>query len=248
MRRFPVVALLLLTAAACMDEGPAQVDPQLASVSSTGPAGEALYSVTVYNLTGGQAFTPPLAALHRQSIALFEVGQAASLGVQEIAENGNLGPMIANVESNKHVSDFAVTFGPTAPPVLPGEMVQFELEASEGAKYLSIVSMLICTNDGFTGVNSVRLPKRIGESTTEYAAGYDAGTEINTEDFADIVPPCPALSGVESMDMGTGMTNPALAEDGVIRMHPGIAGTDDLDPAIHGWTDPVAMIRVERIG
>jgi hypothetical protein len=33
----------------------------------------------------------------------------------------------------------------------------------------------------------------------------------------------------------------------VIRHHRGIQGTDDLDPEIHGWTDPVARIKIERM-
>ena len=43
------------------------------------------------------------------------------------------------------------------------------------------------------------------------------------------------------------MSNPALAEFGVIAMHPGIiGGIDDLDPGIHGWTDPVAEVTITR--
>ena len=246
MRTLSALTLaMLMGATACMEETPTQLDPDFAR---TGPAGAASYRVTVYNLTMAQPLTPPLAALHRQSISLFEMGQPASHEVQQIAENGNLDPMIEVVSTHKHVLDWAVTFGPTLPPVLPGEMVQFDLESATGAKYLSMISMLICTNDGFTGANSVRLPDEIGETTEVHAAGYDAGTEVNTEDFADLVPPCPALTGVESMDPGSGMSDPALAEGGVIHHHPGIAGIDDLDPAIHGWTDPVAHIVIERIG
>jgi hypothetical protein len=48
--------------------------------------------------------------------------------------------------------------------------------------------------------------------------------------------------------MGTGVSDPALAEGGVIQHHAGIEGGSDLDPAIHGWTDPVARIRVKRTG
>ena len=46
-----------------------------------------------------------------------------------------------------------------------------------------------------------------------FTNGYDAGTELNTEDFADIVPPCQGLIGVSSEDGGTGMSDPSLAED-----------------------------------
>ena len=107
--------------------------------------------------------------------------------------------------------------------------------------------MLICTNDGFTGVDTLRLPKKVGDTASAYTSAYDAGTEINTEDFADIVPPCQGLVGVSSDDAGTGMSNPALAENGVITMHPNVQGGNDLLTGVHGWADPVAMIEVVRI-
>jgi hypothetical protein len=108
--------------------------------------------------------------------------------------------------------------------------------------------MLICTNDGFTGVSSLRLPHHVGQTFVVRSAGYDAGTEVNTEDFADMVPPCQALVGVSSGEAGTGTSNPALAEGGVIHHHAGIAGIADLVPAVHGWHDPVVEIAVERVG
>lgn len=249
MRRMSVIAIpLLLASAACSDGTPTELQPQFASSAATGPAGAASYHVTLENLTESQPFTPPLAVTHRQSISIFQVGESASFGVQQIAENGNLDPLIEALHMERHAKDLVVTMGPTLPPVLPGEMVEFEISTKEGAKYLSFISMLICTNDGFTGVDSARLPRDVGGSTMMYTASYDAGTEMNTEDFEDLVPPCPALTGVESDEDGTGMSNPDLAEGGVIHHHPGIAGTADLDPAIHGWTDPVAKIVIERIG
>ena len=238
MRRLPVVALALtLAAVACDDEATTTTEPQFAaSEAATGPAGEALYRVTVYNLTSGQPLTPPVAAVHRQSIGLFEVGEPASFEVKEIAENGNIMPLVDLASTNRQVIDAAVTPGPTIPPVLPGEMVQFDVEGRTGAKYLSIVAMLICTNDGFTGANTLRLPKRIGAMETVDAYGYDAGTEENTESWADLVPPCAGLTGFDNGGMGSGMSNPELYEGGVVRMHPGISGDADLDAEVHGWT------------
>jgi hypothetical protein len=128
-----------------------------------------------------------------------------------------------------------------------GDTVTLTVTASKGAKFLSFASMLICTNDGFTGVSSLRLPKHVGDAVVVRSAGYDAGTELNTEDFADIVPPCQGLVGVSSGEPGTGTSNPALAEGGVIHHHAGIVGGADLVPAIHGWTDPVAEVAVERV-
>jgi hypothetical protein len=212
----------------------------------------ATYEVTISDLTAGQPLTPPVVATHRAATSMFTVGQPASFALKEIAENGNLAPMISQVESDKHVADSAAASAPLVPAGLPGsamfgDSVTLTVSASEGAKFLSFASMLICTNDGFTGVDSLRLPKDVGDAVIVRSAGYDAGTELNTEDFADIVPPCQGLVGVSSGEPGTGTSNPALAEGGVIHHHPGIAGGADLLPAVHGWTDPVAEITVERV-
>jgi hypothetical protein len=252
MRRLSALAIAVLATAACDDTATAppatpETATAAASRAATGPAGAASYRVTVHNLTSGQPFTPPLAAVHRTSISLFEVGDPASVEIQQIAENGNLAPMIAFASAAKHVQDAVVTEGPTLPPLLPGESLSFDIDGRTGAKYLSVVSMLICTNDGFTGVNSVRLPRRVGEMTTVDAYGYDAGTEVNTEAWDDLVPPCAPLTGFDAMGAGTGASNPALAENGVVHMHPGIAGSADLDPSVHGWTGAVARYEIERI-
>ncbi len=205
------------------------------------------YSVTITNLTGGQPLTPPLIATHRPATGLFNVGQPASLQLKEIAENGNLDPMLTALGNDKHVSDIVVAAAGDPPPLLPGQSVTVEISESDGAKFVSFASMLICTNDGFTGLDTVRLPQQVGQTIIITADAYDAGTEINTEDFADIVPPCPALTGVSSQDAGTGMSNPALAEGGVIHHHEGIQGHADLVPEIHDWTNPVITVEISRI-
>ena len=202
------------------------------------------YEVTITNLTSGQPFTPPLVATHRKSIDLFDVGQPASNEIQEIAENGNLDPAVALATGSKHVSDAQVVLG-DVPPILPGASRTFSVSAVPGAENLTWVSMLICTNDGFTGLDTLRLPRNVGDSSVHHTAGYDAGTEINTEAWSDLVPPCAQLTGFGDQG-GVGMSNPDLAEDGVITMHPGIAGIADLVPAVHGWSGPVAMVEITR--
>jgi hypothetical protein len=223
----------------------------VSSAAAQAPVGT--YEVTIDDLTREQPLTPPVVATHRAATGMFTVGQPASFALKEIAENDNLAPMIAQLEADKHVSDSVAAAAPLVPAGLPGsamfdDSVTLTVTASKGAKLLSVGSMLICTNDGFTGVDSLRLPKRVGDAIVVRSAAYDAGRERNTEDFADIVPPCQGLVGVSSGEPGTGTSNPALAEGGVIHHHPGITGGADLVPAIHGWTDPVAEITVERVG
>ena len=226
----------------------------LATPSAGAPVDLRTYRVTVTNLTAGQPLTPVLFATHNASADVFTVGAPASFGVKEIAENGNLAPLAESLEAAGGVSEVFVGGMPIVPEGLPGsatfpDSVTFEMSGELGAHRLSWVSMLICTNDGFTGLDSLKLPVHIGDQVTAATAGYDAGTEINTEDFADIVPPCQALVGVSSGEPGTGTSNPALAEGGVIHHHDGIAGGSDLLPEVHGWdvNAPVAEVIVERI-
>lgn len=221
-------------------------DRQAGHVADAAPT--RTYEVTVENLTdAGQPFTPPLVALHRKAADLFTVGKPASAGLQQIAENGNLGPMLMRLENSRHVSSHTVGVTPPVPPLEPGESVTVTLEAEPGSQFVSVVSMLICTNDGFTGVDAAHLPSRVGETWEGYTAAYDAGTEINTEDWGDLVPPCGPLTGFTPDEPGTGTSDPALAENGVIHHHDGIVGDADLDPAVHGWENPVAKVTVERV-
>jgi hypothetical protein len=228
--------------------------------TASGHGAAPTHLATVTNLTYGQPLTPPVVALHQRGADLLAIGRPASEELQQVAENGNLGPLLAALDpkSNRHVADVqyiargAAMEAPIAPKGDPGgsgfaSQQAFILTGGRGANYLSLVSMLICTNDGFTGVDSAKLPRHVGQTATYYTAGYDAGTEVNTEDFADMVPPCQGLVGVSSDDDGTGMSNPKLAENSVIKFHPGIKGDADLVPGVHGWIDPTTRVFVERI-
>jgi hypothetical protein len=210
------------------------------------------YEVTIRLVTGGQPLTPPLIATHGGGTGIFSVGQPASVGVKEIAENGNLAPLIAALGADPKVSDVAAAGAPLVPVGSPlfgilSDRVTLTIEAGPGASFLSWESMLICTNDGFTGSNRLRLPNGVGATVSAWTASYDSGTELNTEDFADIVGPCQAMMGVSSGEAGSGMSDPALAEGGVIHHHPGIAGGSDLLPGVHGWSDPVTLVIITRV-
>ena len=133
-------------------------------------------------------------------------------------------------------------------PVLPGEEGTVEFSTRRGVRHVSLASMLICTNDGFTGLDRVRLPRTVGQTAWFGLDPYDAGTEINTEDFDDLVPPCGPLTGVDSGGAGTGATNRDLAENGVITHHAGITGNTDLLTEVHDFGDSVGEVIITRIG
>ncbi|MEE9417302.1 MAG: spondin domain-containing protein [Acidimicrobiales bacterium] len=224
-------------------------DDPVAMVTVTRVDNARRYSVTIENLTSGQPLTPPVAATHNRRVDIFEVGDSASEAIQNLAENGDVPGLVASLKGVRGVRDIVVTASPEGPPpVLPGHEVSFEIFTSKrGRNLISIASMLICSNDGFTGIDSIRLPKRIGKTKTIMANGYDAGTETNTELFADMVPPCGPLTGVDSGGAGTGASDPALAENGVITMHGGVTGSGDLDATLHGWDGAAAKITITRL-
>jgi hypothetical protein len=216
---------------------------------SDGSKGSKTYKVTITNLTAGQPLTPPILVTHKSNTSIFEVGEWASEDIQQIAENGNGGPLLQSLGEDTNVHEVVTGSAPLVPANNPGGTgfgysASFYITSQGGAKYLSFVSMLICTNDGFTGLNGISLPK---DKMTVYTAAYDARTEMNTEDLADMVPPCQGLIGVSSDDMGTGMSNPLLAEAGIVIPHAGISGGDDLIPQVHNWSDPVTKIEIERV-
>jgi len=214
--------------------------------------GARTYRVTVANLTRGQPFTPPLVAVHRPSVELFAVGEPASPRLQELAENGNLQPLVDLAEGSDAVRSAVVGDAPLVPESDPAGTgnpyyTSLTVSADGSGGFLSVASMLIATNDGIVGLDTVRLPGAVNQSFTYYANGYDVGTEQNTELFADLVPPAKTLI-LGGDPEGTTETNPELAEDDVLRPHPGIEGDGDLPPAVYDWREPAALVQVERLG
>ncbi|MCH9657593.1 spondin domain-containing protein [archaeon] len=223
----------------------------VAGIPESNAAKTKMYEVTITNITPGQPITPPLLVTHSKDISLFTVGETASEQLQQLAENGNAKLLAEKLKGKSGVTDIVTgSVGHLVPANDPGDTdlqysETFTVSADGKAKYLSFASMLVCTNDGIAGIDSVRLPYY--NEKTVYAKAYDVRTEMNTEDFADLVPPCAAESGVSSSDKGTGATNPAIAEDGVIIPHPGIFGDDDLSQRDHGWGGPVVKIDIVRM-
>ena len=105
--------------------------------------------------------------------------------------------------------------------------------------------MIICTNDGFAGLDSKRLPEA-GKPRTYYLHGYDAGAELNTENRADIVP-APFCSTPEGTPGGTDQDQPEIDGFGSINRHPTLRGVGD-QPDGFDWRGPVLAITVTNNG
>ncbi|MCL1594368.1 MAG: spondin domain-containing protein [Actinomycetia bacterium] len=225
--------ILLLTAALVASMA-AFIAP--ANASGSDDEYEETYRVTVQNLTENQTLTPAVVATHEDDFRLFKRNRTASNGIQQLAENGGVPVLVAELMDDDDVADVGVTSGG---PIGPGETASVLVRTGDDADRISVAAMLICTNDGFASVNSTKIP-RSGEST-RYGQAYDAGTEINTQEFVDLVPPCSGTG------VGTGTSNPALAENGTVKRHRGITESGDLSPATHGWHGPAIKVTIERV-
>lgn len=208
------------------------------------------YEVTITNLATAQPVSPPVAVTHRNSVRLFKEGKAASEAIEAIAENGDQSVAVGALTGAAKVTDVVDLGAPLTPSgVAVGDItdsITFEIEARRGDR-LSLAGMLICTNDGFIGVDSIKLPKAGNGTVTHYLGAYDAGTEDNTELSEDIVDPCSLLGPVELDGDPDGNNNDGIDTDDYIEPHPGVFGSAGDLLSAHNWDDPVAMIEITKV-
>lgn len=215
--RITVAAMLVLTL----------LVPALVPTRASAQGSMKLYEVTVTNITNSmQGLSPVVLATHPASVHAWQMGQMASKGLEMVAEDG-MNDTLAN-EWKAVATDVQAT----GAHLLPMDSITVRITAHEG-DVLSAASMLIQTNDGFTGLDSLGL--RDGASID--AMAYDAGTEENTEARTDV--PGPPFGGKSDAPD----SNPHQP----ISMHPGIEGKADVTPDFK-WSGPVARFTVKFIG
>ncbi|MEJ7810746.1 MAG: spondin domain-containing protein [Gemmatimonadaceae bacterium] len=201
------------------------------------------YQVTIQNLTTGQPFSPGVIVTHTKQAVVWRLGAKASEGIRLIAEDGDPAVAVAELTATPGVHAVVNTTDPIHRIGGPGPTSRtFTIEAGESVHRLSVAVMLICTNDGFTGLDDLELPEGF-EPKSRDVAGYDAGTEQNNQLTRHIVDPCGAIGPLPLPADG----NLRRATADVIALHPGIVQREDLRPTLHGWTNPVARITVQRI-
>lgn len=193
------------------------------------------YEVSITNLTKGQVFSPPVLVTHSNRVNLFAPGEPASDELAILAEDGDPQPLIDLVSTLRAVHDAQAATG----PVLPGQTETYEVEARPGFRRLSIVSMLVNTNDAFLAVDSTQVPLAFWPAKEVYALGYDAGSEANNELCTHVPgPACPP---------GSGNARAADDAEGYVYVHNGVHGEADLSPAAYDWRNPVARVSIRRV-
>ena len=208
-----------------------------ASASGEETSSGLMYRVTITNLTKGQPISPVLVATHNRRLdPLFTLGEPASDALAAVAEDANNGPFMEMLdpEENGNVRDLQTIFGVNG-PILSGETASVMIQASGKFRMLSLVGMFVNTNDAFGALNSVNLPRR--GVNRHIVAVYDAGSEVNNEDCGFIPGPACGNGGVRDTD----------GAEGYVYVHNGVQGIADLDPAMHDWRNPGALVVIERV-
>jgi len=203
-------------------------------------------SLKVTNLSSAIYFTPLLVAAHDGNNHLFMEGAAASTSLQAMAEGGDFSGLSTDIQA----IGGEVVENPAGDLLAPGGSTSFTLMTSKTNDRLSLTAMLLPTNDGFVGLDSLELPKKKG-TYTYYLNAYDAGTEANNEVIngggAPGVLGIPADPGGNAGSDGTGITS--TTENSMIHIHRGnigdmdaTGGVSDLNSTVHRWLNPVAKL------
>lgn len=204
--------------------------------------------IQITNLTRGSWFTPFLVTAHADDARLFVSGSPASANLQAMAEGGDISGLAADVAAINATS----VENPAGGLLSPGASTSTSIntDAAPDNTRLSIVAMLLPSNDGFMGLNAIEIPTEAGTYVYDVNA-YDAGTEGNNEIVGSGAPgesgfPAPEPVAAESGIGGTGIDASA---EGFVHIHRNVLGDADLEGGasdivntVHRWLNPVVRV------
>ena len=200
------------------------------------PKPEYSYKVTLTNITNNQPMSPLAFALHMADYNPWQIGSAASDGLEMLAEGGSTTDFLADPLIVKNGSGDGI--------IMPGmsQSITLTTNTNDGLMF-SVASMLVNTNDAFVGLKQYDLSSMsLGDVHMVPNAVYDSGTELNSE--ASNTMPGPA-------DNGIGFSS--VRDDvNFVARHAGVVSADDgLTSSVlnqsHRFDGKVALISIERI-
>jgi hypothetical protein len=208
-----------------------------------------LWNVKITNLTTGQPFSAPLWAIGDNKFHMWQVGAQATNGAALIAEDALAAPLNALLQTDPHVLGAAIGLPPitdpvTPPPIPPGATREFGIGTRGNFTRVSMMWMLVRSNDAFSGLDALKLGAYNGKkgkksnqgklkNRTMLVNAYDAGTEKNNE-VGDFIPG-PPFNHFFVRDQDAQFIAP----------HPGLRSDGEL--AAYIWQDPVARIEITKV-
>ena len=143
---------------------------------------DAQFEVRLVNLTNGQAMSPVAMIMHNTGFNNFVDGETASIAVEILAEGGSNAQVLSEAQAaTAHIAS-ASTTGPV-PPGTSSTTLGFAIPTAQVSDLrLSVMTMLIRTNDSFTGLNATNISDMAVGSTRAFTTTtWDAGTEADIE-------------------------------------------------------------------
>ncbi len=194
------------------------------------------YDVTVTNLTNAQPLSPIAVILHQEG-NLWALGESASTALEEMAESGD------NSSLRALSVVMAETSGPA--PLGPGASETLSVTVADVSdSKLSLTTMLVNTNDAFTGLNARDLSSMaVGDSWSSNTPAYDAGTEANSEAAGTIPGPADGSDG-SGFNADRDDVDFVARHQGVVTQDDGLS-TSVLNNA-HRFDNPVMRVTVTR--
>ncbi|MEM7542263.1 MAG: spondin domain-containing protein [Pseudomonadota bacterium] len=217
--------------------------------SFSSQAADVRVTITNNATAGGTYLTPLWVGFHNGTFNSFDVGAAASAGIEAIAEDGNPGPLGTLFAGNGQDGVIGGLLAPGA-----SASAEFSLNTDGSNSYLSFASMVLPTSDFFIGNDAPRaislagiLDGTFSSASFEVTSVFDAGTEVN--DFATS-----AGNPLFGIPGGQGGPNQGANENGVITPASGLdfasflnGGGVDVAPFNFDLYPSLATITIEAI-
>ncbi|MEM1115802.1 MAG: spondin domain-containing protein [Bacteroidota bacterium] len=164
------LALLLVTASVAAAQSTATYDVSFTSTWSAATHPEGFPSNPHYS--------PLIGAAHDASVALWEVGETATPGIERMAETGSTSMLRTEIAGHAQAGRTARVLSGSSLPLSPGTATM-SIDLDADAPLVTLVTMLAPSPDWFVGVSGLDLRDGDGwqaEHTVDLFL-YDAGTD-----------------------------------------------------------------------
>lgn len=247
-----VLATTLLAACSSNDDNDDGMDtnpPAVVPPVDGGPVagGDAIFEISITNLTNAQPLSSVAVMLHQSGFNSFIDGETSSIALEMLAEGGSNADVLSEVQAAAEHIDSGSTTGPV-PPRTISDAVSLTVPADDLDNVrLSVISMLVRTNDAFTGTNAANVSNMaVGDIRTMNGPTWDSGTELNSETSGTM--PGPGFGG-EGFN--------AVRDDIIdrVRFHGGVVTNESADfglatsdlQEVHRFLNPTSRITVTRV-
>jgi len=200
------------------------------------------FQVEVVNLTNAQPLSPPALVIHDDQYQMFDEGVSATTAIESMAEGGSNSELVDEAEQNDDVVAVHGADSPIGPGASASYTISFQANSLTGSE-LTVATMLVNTNDAFTGQKDIDISNiAVNETIRLNGPVWDAGTEANSETAATI--PGPVASG-EGFNEERDDLNVVVFHTGVVTADDGLS-TSVLNQS-HRFDQPASQIRITRI-